>query len=162
MYLHRARARRQTCCPSARGRCVGTCLRKEDVRLPKRRPPHTILTSRPPHTEQPCASKPCNLNPTPYTPLPQPETLHSEHHQEGGCKATWKRELELPWREAGPDHLIIAIIEWIRTSRLSINKSLSWHLPTPVVRSMPLDGQKPGRPRFDCTPTAPRSSPAAS
>ena len=26
-------------------------------------------------------------------------------HEEGRCEATWKREFELPWREAGPpDH----------------------------------------------------------
>ena len=25
-----------------------------------------------------------------------------ERVQEGGCKATWKREFKLPWREAGP------------------------------------------------------------
>ena len=24
------------------------------------------------------------------------------HFQEGRCKATWKREFKLPWREAGP------------------------------------------------------------
>ena len=25
--------------------------------------------------------------------------------QEGRCKATWKREFKLPWREAGPPNL---------------------------------------------------------
>ena len=25
-----------------------------------------------------------------------------EGAQEGSCKATWKREFKLPWREAGP------------------------------------------------------------
>ena len=24
--------------------------------------------------------------------------------EEGRCKATWKREFKLPWREAGPPH----------------------------------------------------------
>ena len=37
---------------------------------------------------------------------------------QGRCKATWKREFKLPG--ARPVHLIITIIKWIRTSRLSI------------------------------------------
>ena len=41
---------------------------------------------------------------------------------EGRCKATWKREFKLPWRKAG---LLISMIKWTRTSRLSIQISLS-------------------------------------
>ena len=40
---------------------------------------------------------------------------------EGRCKATWKRESH----GARPVHLIIMMIKWIRTSRLSIKNSLS-------------------------------------
>jgi len=42
------------------------------------------------------------------------------------CKATWKREFKLPWRKAGLLK-IISMIKWIRTSRLSIENSLSLH-----------------------------------
>ena len=42
--------------------------------------------------------------------------------REGRCKATWKRDFKLPWREAGPpDH---HDDKWIWTSRLSIKDSL--------------------------------------
>ena len=37
-------------------------------------------------------------------------------------KATWKREFKLPWRKAG---LLLSMIKWTRTSRLSIKISLS-------------------------------------
>ena len=37
-------------------------------------------------------------------------------------KATWKREFKLPWRKAG---LLISMIKWTRTSRLTIKNSLS-------------------------------------
>ena len=31
---------------------------------------------------------------------------HTHTHKEGRCEATWKREFQLPWREAGPpNHL---------------------------------------------------------
>jgi len=30
--------------------------------------------------------------------------LAENHLPEGRCKATWKREFNLPWREAGPPH----------------------------------------------------------
>jgi hypothetical protein len=43
------------------------------------------------------------------------------------CKATWKREFKLPWRKAG---LLISMIEWTRTSRLSIKISFSPLLET--------------------------------
>ena len=32
-------------------------------------------------------------------------------NQEGRYKATWKKEFELPWREAGPVHLIITMMK---------------------------------------------------
>ena len=39
-------------------------------------------------------------------PLEEPARAHRERRQlsllEGRCKATWNREFELPWREAGP------------------------------------------------------------
>ena len=41
-------------------------------------------------------------------------------------KATWKREFKLSWRKAG---LLISMIQWTRTSRLSIKISLSLSLP---------------------------------
>ena len=41
---------------------------------------------------------------------------------EGRYKATWKREFKLPWRKAG---LLISMIKWTRTSRLSIKISRS-------------------------------------
>ena len=34
--------------------------------------------------------------------VPILEVLSVTPGQEGGCKATWKREFELRWREAGP------------------------------------------------------------
>ena len=37
--------------------------------------------------------------------------------QEGRYKATWKRKFKLPWRKAG---LLILMIQWTRTRRLSI------------------------------------------
>ena len=37
-------------------------------------------------------------------------------------KAIWNREFKLPWRKAG---VLISMIKWIRTSRLSIDLSLS-------------------------------------
>ena len=37
-------------------------------------------------------------------------------------RATWKREFKLPWRKAG---LLISMIKWTGTSRLSIKISLS-------------------------------------
>jgi len=30
------------------------------------------------------------------------DQLEIESAEEGRCKATWKREFKLPWREAGP------------------------------------------------------------
>ena len=36
-------------------------------------------------------------------------------------KATWKREFKLPWRKAG---LLISMMKWTRTSKLSIKISL--------------------------------------
>ena len=47
-----------------------------------------------------------------------------------GPKATWKREFKLPWRKAG---LLISIIQWTRTSRLSIKISLSASGPMVAV-----------------------------
>ena len=41
---------------------------------------------------------------------------------EGRYKVTSKREFKLPWRKAG---LLISMIKWTRTSRLSIKISLS-------------------------------------
>ena len=41
---------------------------------------------------------------------------------EGRYKATWKREFKIPWCKAG---LLISMIKWTRTSRLSIKISLS-------------------------------------
>ena len=41
---------------------------------------------------------------------------------EGRYKVTWKREFKLQWRKAG---LLISIIKWSQTSRLSIKISLS-------------------------------------
>ena len=43
-----------------------------------------------------------------------------EEGSKGGC-ATWKREFKLPWCKAG---LLISMIKWIRTSRLSMKISL--------------------------------------
>jgi hypothetical protein len=42
--------------------------------------------------------------------------------QDGRYKATWKREFKLLWRKAG---LLISMIKWTRTSKLSIKISLS-------------------------------------
>jgi hypothetical protein len=48
-------------------------------------------------------------------------------HMEGRYKATWKREFKLPWRKAG---LLISMIKWTWTSRLSIKISLSLQMAT--------------------------------
>jgi hypothetical protein len=50
-----------------------------------------------------------------YEHFPDGLELHLLH-------ATWKREFNLPWRKAG---LLISMIKWTRTSRLSIKKPLS-------------------------------------
>ena len=50
-----------------------------------------------------------------YEHFPDGFELHLLH-------ATWKREFNLPWRKAG---LLISMIKWTRTSRLSIKKPLS-------------------------------------
>ena len=42
--------------------------------------------------------------------------------EEGRYKATLKREFKLPWRKAS---LLISMMKWTRTSRLSIKISLS-------------------------------------
>ena len=47
-----------------------------------------------------------------------------------------KRELILPWREAGP---LITVMKWIRTSRLSMQNSLS--LRWPRAPSRPSEGK---------------------
>jgi len=46
--------------------------------------------------------------------------------EDGRYTATWKREFTLPWRKAG---LLISMIKWTRTSRLSIKISLSLWIP---------------------------------
>ena len=51
-------------------------------------------------------------------PLPADST----GSEEGRYKATLKRKFKLPWRKAG---LLISMIQWTRTSRLSIKISLS-------------------------------------
>ena len=42
--------------------------------------------------------------------------------EEGRYQATWKREFKLQWRKAG---LLISMIKWTRTSRLSMEISFS-------------------------------------
>ena len=53
---------------------------------------------------------------------PVQDPVLTESERKGGYKATWKREFKLPWRKAG---LLISMIKWIRTSRLSMKISLS-------------------------------------
>ena len=68
-----------------------------------------------------------------------PAGLDGPRHtiMEGRYKATWKREFKLLWRRAG---LLISMIKWTRTSRLSIKISLSKErqdVPGPRSRSRP-------------------------
>ena len=49
-----------------------------------------------------------------------PTNFVTDRGAERGDKATWIREFKLPWRKAG---LLISMIKWTRTSRLSIKIS---------------------------------------
>ena len=73
--------------------------------------------------------------------------------KEGGYKATWKRELKLPWRKAG---LLISMIKWTRTSRLSIKISLSML----GFRFVPKSGSVAGVGVVERLPTHAESSPS--
>jgi len=50
--------------------------------------------------------------------------------KEGRCKATWKREFNLPWREAGqPDHHD----DKVDSDQWAVNKELSLSRPLPKI-----------------------------
>ena len=59
-------------------------------------------------------------------PHPQVAEWRDRRQQVRRYKATWKREFKLPWRKAG---LIVSMIKWTRTSRLSIQISLTLRDP---------------------------------
>ena len=61
--------------------------------------------------------------------------LHAWLAQEGRYEATCKKEFKLPWRKAG--QLLIPMIYWIRTSRVSMKNSLSGAASAAQARAAP-------------------------